>query len=244
MTHKPITGIYTFTCCQGCQFTILFLDNLLEVMDKLDIKNFDLLKEKKQSEKYDLVFVEGAITTKTEVRQLKAIRKKAKFLVSLGACACHGGIPAMRNFIENKALEKYVYNQRMLDDSLPAAAIDQYVKVDYYMYGCPIIKKEFVDFVDSFCNGIHFKEFAGPVCDECPRRGKNCLLLEKKPCLGAISHGGCYAICPIDNIPCILCRGPLPKANYAAEVNLFKKFGLEEKDIVNKLNKFKHVELK
>ena len=144
----------------------------------------------------------------------------------------------MRNFIESKELGKYVYNQQMLSDSLEAQQIDEYVKVDYYMYGCPILKTEFMDFVNDYLQGKQHKEYEGPVCSQCPRRGKNCYLAEKTVCLGALTHGGCDAVCIKQDIPCIMCRGPLDTANFPGEVALFKSWGLDEKDIVGKLSAF------
>jgi len=38
------------------------------------------------------------------------------------------------------------------------------------------------------------------------------------------------------------CRGPRPKVDYKAEINLFKSFGLSEKEILEKLNMFKNIE--
>jgi coenzyme F420-reducing hydrogenase gamma subunit len=236
--RKPVVGFFSFTCCQGCEFTILFLDNLTEILGKLDVRHFHLIKEKNTADNFDIAFVEGAITTKSEADELKRIRAKSKFVVALGACACHGGIPAMRNFVENKELNKYVYNQQMLNDSTEADPIDRIIKVDYYMYGCPIIKKEFVDFIEGYLSRNPVSEFEGPVCNQCPRRGANCYLREKKVCLGAVTHGGCDAICIRQQIPCIMCRGPLENANFPAEVNLFRSWGLDEKDIMGKLAKF------
>ena len=235
---KPIVGFFSFTCCEGCEFTVLFLDELAELMRKIDIKYFHLIKEKNKKARFDLAFVEGAITTKREIETLKKIRAKSKYLVALGACACHGGIPAMRNFIESRELGKYIYNQQMLSDSIEAQPIDKFIKVDYYMYGCPILKSEFMEFINNYLDGKSTKEFEGPVCSQCPRRGKDCFLTEKKACLGALTHGGCNAICIRQNIPCIMCRGPLETANFPAEVALFKSWGLSEKDIINKLGKF------
>lgn len=238
MQKKPVIGFFSFTCCQGCEFTVLFLDDLMKILDKFDVQYFHILKEKNRNVSFDLAFIEGAITTKREIEKLKAIRDKSKFVVALGACACNGGIPAMRNFISNKELGKYVYSQKMLSDSIETAAIDKYIKVDYYMRGCPILKGEFVDFVENFLKKEIPKEFKGPVCQQCPRRGKNCFLMEKKLCLGPITHGGCSAFCPSRSIPCVLCRGPLEKANFAKEMSLFKRFGLDKKDIENKLRRF------
>jgi coenzyme F420-reducing hydrogenase gamma subunit len=240
---KLKVGFFSFSCCEGCQFTILFLDNFIEIMNKFDIQYFHLLKEKNRNAKFDLAFVEGAITSKDQIKKLKIIREKSKFVVAIGACACHGGIPSMRNFIENEQLEKYVYNQEMLKNAVKAAGIGNYIKVDYYMYGCPIIKDEFVNFVDNFIKGKTIKEFEGPVCSECPRRGKNCYLKEKIVCLGAVSRGGCNALCVRENVPCVLCRGPSPSANLSSEINLFKTWGLSEKDIINKISKFKNIDV-
>lgn len=242
MAKKPTAGFYSFSCCEGCQFTILFLDNLPKILDKFDIKHFHLIKDKNMDAKIDVAFVEGAITTKKQVRKLKDIRKKAKVLVALGECATHGGIPSMRNFIENDQLEKYVYNQRMLKDSIKASGIGRFVKVDYYMYGCPITKSEFTMFVDSFLKGEILKEKTLPICTECSRRGKNCFLQQKQFCLGPVTRSGCDAICTRENIPCTLCRGPVDKVNIAKEAELFHKFGLSKKDAYNKIRRFKDIE--
>jgi sulfhydrogenase subunit delta len=144
----------------------------------------------------------------------------------------------MRNFIENKELGKYIYNQQMLSDSIEAQPISSFVKVDYYMYGCPILKSEFTDFMMNYLDGKAVREFEGPVCSQCPRRGVNCFLRERRECLGAVTHGGCNAACVREGIPCIMCRGPLENANFPAEVALFKSWGLDEKDINGKLGKF------
>jgi sulfhydrogenase subunit delta len=235
---KPVVGLFTFTCCEGCGFTVLFLNKLSQLLEKLDIQYFSLIKEKNKEARFDLAFVEGAITTKHEVETLKKIRKKSRFLVAMGACACYGGIPAMRNFIENKELKKYVYNPQMIKDAIEAQPIGNFVNVDYNMYGCPILKKEFMSFIDGFLKHKVPEEYEGPVCGQCPRRGKDCYLREKKVCLGAVTHGGCEAFCVRRGIPCIMCRGPLETANFPGEVALFKGWGLDEKDIMGKLGKF------
>ena len=235
---KPIVGFFSFTCCQGCEFTVLFINQLTELMEKLDIQYFHLIKQKNRETEFDIAFVEGAITTRREEEKLGKIRAKSKLVVALGACACHGGIPAMRNFIQNKQLGKYVYNQQMLKDSIEAHQIDNFIKVDYYMYGCPILKEEFMTFINNHLDGKNTDEFEGPVCSQCPRRGKNCFLAEKTVCLGALTHGGCDAICIRQGIPCIMCRGPLETANFGAEAKLLESWGLDEKEIVSKLSKF------
>jgi coenzyme F420-reducing hydrogenase gamma subunit len=239
---KPTIGFFTFTCCEGCQFTVLFIDKIMSLLKGFDIVYFNLLKEKNLVSDLDLAFVEGAITTTTEVQELKGIRQKAKVVVAMGSCAVSGGIPAMKNFVESSSLRKYVYHHNKHPDSVPAAGVCEHIEVDYYMRGCPIIKDEFVEFVESYLKGKLMEPFEGSVCSQCPRRGVNCLLKEKAECMGAVTQGGCNALCPTDNIPCMLCRGPTEKLNVAAEIKLFKKFGLDVKEIHDRLNMFKNIE--
>jgi len=236
--EKPKLGFVSFTGCQGCQFSILLIEGIFSILKDFDVKYFHLLKEKNKESEFDLVFVEGAITTKVQIKILKEIRKKSKYVVAFGTCATHGGIPAMRNFLETNELKKYTYNQNLSEDSIDAAPISKYIKVDYQMYGCPIIKKEFITFLKLFLKKKELKESETPVCMECPRKGKDCYLQNKIPCLGALTHGGCNALCINNNHPCISCRGPLKSANFAAEIQLFKNFGLSEEDIKNKLRIF------
>jgi coenzyme F420-reducing hydrogenase gamma subunit len=111
------------------------------------------------------------------------------------------------------------------------------------MYGCPIIKEEFVNFLNEILKGKIMKEFEGPVCAQCPRQGTpECFLRQKKLCLGPVTHGGCDAICTKGNFECMGCRGPRPKVDYKAEINLFKSFGLSEKEIMERLNMFQNIE--
>ncbi|MBT3985754.1 NADH:ubiquinone oxidoreductase [archaeon] len=235
---KPKLGIVSFTGCQGCQFTILFINDIMKYLNKFDVQYFHLMREKNRETNFDIVFVEGAITSKREVEKLKRIRAKTKFLVALGACATHGGIPAMRNFLENKELLTHVYNQKMLKDSIEAAPVSDFVEVDYFMYGCPIIKEEFIALTNAFLKKKEIKECETSVCMECPKRGKDCYLNKKTICLGAVTHGGCKALCLKDNHPCILCRGPIKNANFGVEIELFSKFGYSEDQIKSKIAKF------
>ena len=219
-------GFFSFTGCEGCQFTVLFLDKIMDVFSEFDVQYFHLIKEKNREVNFDIAFVEGAITSKREKKKLKKIRGKSRFLIAMGACACEGGVPSMRNFIESTELAKYVYSQSILDDSIAAQPISAFVKVDYFMRGCPILKKEFLKVLYCLKKGENVTEPKGNVCSECSRKGKdNCFLVMKKPCTGAITHGGCKAICIEQNIPCMLCRGPLTKLSIGAEMKLFKKMG-------------------
>ncbi len=151
MAKKPVLGIFSFTCCQGCQFTILYIENILKILGKFDVQYFHLLKEKnRDAPKFDIAIVEGAITTKREVEKLKKIRKKAKYLIAIGACATTGGVPSMANLLGKKGKTKYVYNQKMLKDSIDAQPLKNFIKVEKEIQGCPIEKKQIKSELNGF----------------------------------------------------------------------------------------------
>ena len=151
MAKKPVLGIFSFTGCQGCQFTILYIDRILNLLKRFDIQYFHLMKEKnRDAEHFDIAVIEGAISSKREVEKLKIIRKKSDFVLAIGACATTGGVPAMANKLGKKEKRKYVYNQKMLADSIDASPISKFIKVDKELHGCPIIKSQFAAEMEGF----------------------------------------------------------------------------------------------
>ena len=241
LDNRPTLGIFSFTGCEGCQTTILLIEDVLELLSRFDVQYFDLVRDKNREASFDLGLVEGAITSEREIAKLEKIRRKTGVLVAIGACACHGGIPSMRNRLERDELTRYVYSQKMLADAIDAAPISDFITVDYHMYGCPILRHEVIEVTEGFLSGTMPSECQEAVCHQCGRRGKRCLLREQRPCLGAATRGGCRAPCPARNIPCFMCRGPLSESNFAREIKMFRRFGLSEKQIENRLQTFRRV---
>ncbi|MCX8147431.1 MAG: oxidoreductase [Candidatus Woesearchaeota archaeon] len=231
--HKKLKiGIFSFTSCAGCQFEILDLeDELLEIFKKADVAYFPMAKAKNKEGHFDVVFVEGAITTPKEIKEIKDIRKKAKFLVALGSCASYGGVPSIKDFYTETEIEVPVYKSTRVVKSLRADGIGNYVKVDYYMHGCPPNKYEFLNVLKDLLVGKIPKQPEYPVCKECRQNKNICLLQQGKPCMGPITNGGCDSICINNGIPCKGCRGPLEDANIDPIVHLYEKMGFTNEDI-------------
>ena len=150
MPKKPVLGVFSFTCCQGCQFTILFIDKIIALLNQFDVQYFHLIKEKNREAQYDLAVIEGAITTKREIEKLRRIRNQSRFVLAIGACATTGGIPQLKNVPGKIEKRKYVYSQAMLKDSIDPQPINKFIKVDYALQGCPIIKKQFEKFAKNY----------------------------------------------------------------------------------------------
>lgn len=221
---KPKIGVYSFSSCSGCQIAILNLEDILaDLLSKFQIKFFHLIQGENKEEPVDILFVEGAITTTEHVEKIKELRKKAGTLVAIGACACTGGIPAMKNEVERQKIVREIYGDDGHVDAIPAQGIDRFVDVDYHIRGCPITKEEFAENVLAILAGERPYQRPYPVCTECRLRDNGCFLDKGEVCLGAIAHMGCGAPCPTNNTPCVACRGLCEDPRIAALITLMKE---------------------
>src|SRR3989304_3580111 len=84
---KPRLAFFSFTCCEGCQLTVLNCeDEFPDIAELVNIVNFrEAIDEK--SDDYDIAFVEGSISKPEDRKSTRKIRERAKTVVSFGACA-------------------------------------------------------------------------------------------------------------------------------------------------------------
>lgn len=236
---KPKIGVFSFTSCEGCQLTILNLEEeILALLGHLDIVNFREAIDEKRDD-YDVAFVEGSITREVEVEEVKAIRANAKFLVAIGACACLGGINGMKNLHDLEEAKSAVYGAGARHfDTLPTRRVRDVVPVDYEMHGCPIDKKEFIRVAAALLMGQVPKVPSDAVCNECKSKANVCLYDKGEYCLGAVTREGCGAICPSYGEICVGCRGFVDHPNLDSIVEVMKSRGLSKRDIWLRLTQF------
>ncbi len=234
---KPKAAVFVLTSCFGCSFEFLNLkEELMKIFEKIDFVNFRLIKEINLETEYDIAFVEGAVSTKKEIEEIKEIRKHTKFLVALGACACNGCVLTIKNYSRNA--EKQVYGSSRFG-SVEVKGIDKYVKTDYYLKGCPFFRHELLDLVKKWLVGKIPREKDYNVCVECRKNQVPCLLDQGIVCLGPISLAGCNGICPLYGRQCVGCRGLSPDANFEKFFNLLKKkFKLSKAEIKKKFEMY------
>ncbi len=216
--RKPVIAILSLTCCEGCQVAIFDLgERFLEFLTKVNIGDFQLAEELPDVKKYDIAIVEGTAITKAQIRRLKEVRKKSKILIAIGACALLGGPQELKDYRgdKNKLIRQIYPNVRGIDNP-NVKSVKEMVKVDYEIPGCPINKEEFFTIINKILENKKPKIEQKPVCEECVRKNKMCLLLLGKPCLGAITLAGCGAPCPRSGFMCDGCRGPKQKINLNA----------------------------
>ena len=208
--RKPKLAVWKFTSCDGCQLSLLDLeDELLAMADRLTIAYFREATKAAIKGPYDLSLVEGSVSTPEQLDQIKQVRKSSKLLLSIGTCATSGGIQALRNFADvNDYLRRVYPAPQYLETLADSTPISAHVPVDLELQGCPISKHQLLKVVSAFLNGGRLHMPGSSVCMECKRRGNICVLVTRGlPCLGPVTRAGCGALCPLYHRACYGCFG-------------------------------------
>jgi F420-non-reducing hydrogenase small subunit len=180
--------------CSGCEISILNIgDALLDLLPQLefvhitallDHKFFGQLGDGTTMEIPEAVvgIVSGGVRNEEHKHELEEIRKKVKFLIALGSCACYGGVPAQANMWKNDEVFEKVFRQCVTttpapnpdDPNVPkwtptCAAVDEVVKPDIYIPGCPPHPDWIADAITALLQGkTAWSLPERSVCDTCP----------------------------------------------------------------------------
>ncbi|GBC71688.1 NAD-reducing hydrogenase HoxS subunit delta [Candidatus Calditenuaceae archaeon HR02] len=235
MARRPKIAVYKFASCDGCQLSILDLEEeLLAIGEAFEIAYFLEASRAVVKGPYDIGLVEGSITTPHDAELIKEIRKSCKVLITIGACATAGGIQALRNWRGSAEFMKYVYPKpeyiETLDKSTP---VSDHVQVDFELRGCPINKYQLLEVMSAYLAGRAPSIPNQSVCVECKLRGTACIMVAKGvPCLGPVTHAGCGAICPAYGRGCYGCYGPKESPNSKSLMKHFIELGKRREEAV------------
>ncbi|MDD3763344.1 MAG: hypothetical protein PHP86_08665 [Nevskiales bacterium] len=238
---KPRLAVFKFTSCDGCQLSLLDCeDELLAIAGAVDIAYFPEATRSTLRGRYDLVLVEGSITTPEEQARVLDVRRRARFLVTLGACATAGGIQALRNFADVAEFSAAVYaSPEHLRTLATSTAIAAHVPVDFELRGCPISKAQLLEVVSAFLIGRRPVVPPHSVCMECKAAGNVCVTVaQARPCLGPVTHAGCGALCPSYDRGCYGCFGPKETPNAAALSERLLQQGLQAQELLRLYRSF------
>ncbi len=232
---KPRVAFFEFTDCEGCQLEVANLgDGLLKLAKKVDIVNFrEIMSE--AGEDYDVVVVEGSVSSKHDEERLKKIASKAKVIVALDACATIGGVNNLKNLKPLDEQKKAVYGDvDPVPDALETRPIDEIVKVDYYVHGCPIYGPEFLKVMKCVLLGEPYHVPNYPVCVECKQNENVCVYEKGQFCLGPLTRAGCNSWLPNHGSVCVGCRGFVDNPAANAQKDILEKYGLTIEGILDK----------
>ena len=267
MSAKPKFAMYWAAACGGCEIAVLNIhEKILDVDANFDVVFWPVAMDAKykdveamEDESILLTLFNGGIRNDENEKMAKLMRRKSKILVAFGSCACDGCIPGLANFSNATEIIDTAFHTITTDDGsevklqthypahegeihiptlLPILkTLDDVVKVDYYMPGCPPESHQIAAVIDLVVQVLQGKATLPPpgatigvgnstVCDEC-KRARNekkikyftriqlahpdpalCLLEQGIPCNGPATRSGCGALCPTAGAQCIGCYGP------------------------------------
>lgn len=227
--------------CGGCEVSILDIgEPLLDILPKLEFVHMPVLMDHKYLgqtgegteltiPEADVGMISGGVRNEEEKRIAEAMRKSCKTLITLGSCACFGGIPAMANMYPLEDLYEKVYRDSVTTEpadtpaeNLPPLldrvyAVDEVVPVDVYIPGCPMNPDMIAEALTALLEGKPFELAERSVCDDCPVKREKKASVEVKRPLEALQFAQGE---PWENTRClmeqgILCLGPVTRSGCA-----------------------------
>jgi coenzyme F420-reducing hydrogenase gamma subunit len=237
---KPKMAVFKFASCDGCQLSLLDLeDALLELTAEVDLAYFREATSKESKGPFDIALVDGSITTPHDIERILDVRSRSRYLVAIGACATAGGIQALRNFKNMAEFRSLVYAKPEYIETLETStALADHVAVDFELRGCPINKHQLLEVVSAFLAGRKPSINSHSVCVECKLRGNVCIMVTGTPCLGPVTHAGCGALCPTYARGCYGCYGPMETPNTESLAGALKSAGASETDLLRVFRNF------
>jgi coenzyme F420-reducing hydrogenase gamma subunit len=236
MIETPVLriGVVKYASCDGCQLTILDLeDELLAIGERFEIAEFPEASSLRSTGPFDVLLVEGSVSAPDQAREIKELREVTKTLVTIGSCANFGGIQALRNFGKEADYRAAVYAHPEYIESLEKALpVREYVTVDYELAGCPINPRQLRELFVAVRLGRRPQIRQEAVCAECKRAGFACVLVSRgEPCLGPATQAGCGALCIHWNRGCFGCYGPRQDGNPDGLVRIFQGHGSDDESV-------------
>jgi len=139
--------------CSGCEMSLLDIDELIvKLIEHVQILSSPITDLKHPpKEGCDVGILTGSVSNDHQEEVAKEMRERCKILIASGDCAVTGGICTMRNFFDTEEVLRRAYVEaesvapgQQIPRSPEIAklfptvkALDQVVKVDLHIPGCP-----------------------------------------------------------------------------------------------------------
>ncbi len=218
--------------CSGCEISIVDMgERLLDVLNLVEFVHSPVLMDHKyygqlgdgrhlEIPEATVGIVSGGLRNEEHIEVLEEMRGKCRIIIALGTCATHGGIPALANTYRNEEILGRYYSTETTDkpaqtpsDGVPplldsCMALDEKVKVDVYLPGCPPHPDHVFSALVALLEGKPLDLPTKSVCDFCPtsREGKG-QVKQIRRFLQAPHHNAPDE--PLDKMRCILEQGML-----------------------------------
>ncbi len=151
--------------CSGCHMSLLDCDAaVISLAGRIELVYGPLVDAQEFPESVDVTLVEGAVSSVEDMHKIQTIRQQSHLVVALGDCAVTGNVPSMRNTIPVSQLLNRVYvedadeGKTIPTDGVPtlmkhARPLQEFVKVDIYIPGCPPPAQAILSVVSDLLDG-------------------------------------------------------------------------------------------
>jgi len=225
--------------CSGCHVAMVDLhEKLLNLVEEVQFVRLPVLMDEKGFPEAEVGLVEGAVRSEHDREALLKLRASVKTLVAFGSCAVYGGPSGIGWLYRKDEVLDKVYSTgptnvpgQRPDGDVPhleesVVPIDEVVKVDAYLPGCPPHSAYIANNLKRLLAGKAPAMSDQPVCGDCPRKMRKttgiklqrgavtaedpqvCFLSQGVICLGSVTLNRCMAPCPAVGIACTGCNGP------------------------------------
>jgi len=181
---KPKVAFYWCASCGGCEETVVDLgESLLDVTAAVDVVLWPAALDYRYEDVIALpdgaiaaCFINGAIRTSEQEEIARLLRRKSNTVIAFGACAAHGGVPALANLTTREAILDAAYHHsptvvnpdgvepgphaRFEGHAVPlpefhttVRRLEDVVTVDYVIPGCPPTPALLADAVGALLEG-------------------------------------------------------------------------------------------
>lgn len=264
MSKPKIAIYWCASCGGCEEAVVDLAEDILGVVEAVDIVLWPCAMDFKKSDVQAMpdgsivaTLLNGAIRSSEQEEMAHLLRRKSRYMIAYGACAHTGGIPGLANQFTREQMLRYVYeecptvvNRERIHPcphskengwsfELPelhnrVRALDQVVRVDYYVPGCPPTPAITKAAIGALLSGelppvgsVLAPDYA--LCEQCKRKAskpenvsfvgfkrphevpldpEKCFLAQGVICMGPATRAGCEAVCISGNMPCSGCFGP------------------------------------
>lgn len=151
--------------CSGCHMSLLDSDAaVIALAGKIDLVYGPLVDAQEFPDSVDATLVEGAVSSLEDVHMIQKIRLHTNILIALGDCAVTSNVPSMRNsipvgqllnriYVEGSDEEKFVPTDGVPSLMNHARPLQEFVKVDICVPGCPPPAKVILGLINDLLEG-------------------------------------------------------------------------------------------
>ncbi len=234
----PCIAVESLTGCAG--ELLVILENMDKLLPFVRVVSFPFAQSHNENRPVDISFVEGSVSQPHDLEKLKRIRANSRWLVAVGNCAVWGCVQkGACTHCKAETLMHSVYGEDSKIAVMEATPLEEHVRVDVKLSGCPINATQFLAITANLLRDHLPLITHKPVCLECKLKENPCVLIEDNlPCLGPVTSAGCGALCPSVGAACYGCWGPCESPQMDAMATVLEEKGYHLAEVMSRLHTF------